>query len=156
MSRPPTAPVPPLLDYDVSAADPALRAALAAAEGSALPALRHSPVLAGRFEAGLRSRTCVLVPRVLPDSSHNAIALQRIKDKLGDRCNASAEIEYDALGWRVGDQGRGLPTVLEMVTMTRLDCVLGSAGELRAGRPRPPSMRAAGPRSASNCPGSRR
>ena len=77
--------------------------------------------------------TCFLVPRVLPDGTRNGIELQRLKDKLGNRSNASAEIEYDdAIGWRVGDEGRGLPTILEMVTMTRLDCVLGSAGQIRA------------------------
>ena len=77
--------------------------------------------------------TCFLVPRVLPDGSRNAIALQRLKDKLGNRSNASAELEYDgAVGWRIGDEGRGVPTILEMVTMTRLDCVLGSAGQIRA------------------------
>ena len=77
--------------------------------------------------------TCFLLPRVLPDGTRNAIALQRLKDKLGNRANASAEIEYeDAIGWRVGDEGRGVPTILEMVTMTRLDCVLGSAGQMRA------------------------
>ena len=59
--------------------------------------------------------------------------MQRLKDKLGNRSNASAEIEYDnAVGWRIGDEGRGVPTILEMVTMTRLDCVLGSAGQMRA------------------------
>ena len=77
--------------------------------------------------------TCFLLPRVLPDGSRNAIALQRLKDKLGNRSNASSEIEYDgAAGWRIGDEGRGLPTILEMVTLTRLDCVLGSAGQMRA------------------------
>ncbi len=77
--------------------------------------------------------TCFLLPRVLPDGTRNAIALQRLKDKLGNRSNASAEIEYDnAVGWRVGAEGRGVPTILEMVTMTRLDCVLGSAGQMRA------------------------
>ena len=77
--------------------------------------------------------TCFLLPRVLPDGTRNAIALQRLKDKLGNRSNASAEIEYDnAIGWRIGDEGRGVPTILEMVTMTRLDCVLGSAGQMRA------------------------
>ncbi|MET0862995.1 MAG: acyl-CoA dehydrogenase family protein [Nakamurella sp.] len=177
---------------------------------SAVPALRHSPLLTAQFEAGLRSRTydfglrpaavkhgllagmsmtdkqggsdlrqiittaapvrpspadgaeyrltghkwftsapmndvfltlalapgglsCLLVPRVLPDGSRNGITLLRLKDKLGNRSNASAEIEYnDAIGWRVGDEGRGLATMLEMVTMTRLDCVLGSAGQMRA------------------------
>lgn len=77
--------------------------------------------------------TCFLLPRVLPDGTGNAFALQRLKDKLGNRSNASAEIEYDnAVGWRIGDEGRGVPTILEMVTMTRLDCVLGSAGQMRA------------------------
>jgi len=77
--------------------------------------------------------TCFLLPRVLPDGTRNAIALQRLKDKLGNRSNASAEVEYDsAIGWRIGDEGRGVPTILEMVTMTRLDCVLGSAGQMRA------------------------
>jgi putative acyl-CoA dehydrogenase len=76
--------------------------------------------------------TCFLLPRVLEDGSRNAMLLQRLKDKLGNRANASAEIEYDeALAWRVGDEGRGVPTIIEMVTMTRLDCVLGSAGQLR-------------------------
>jgi putative acyl-CoA dehydrogenase len=77
--------------------------------------------------------TCFLLPRVLPDGSRNPILLQRLKDKLGNRSNASAELEYDgALGWRIGPEGRGVPTILEMVTLTRLDCVLGSAGQLRA------------------------
>ena len=77
--------------------------------------------------------SCFLVPRVLPDGTRNAIALQRLKDKLGNRSNASAELEYDgASGWRIGEEGRGVPTILEMVTGTRLDCVLGSAGQMRA------------------------
>jgi putative acyl-CoA dehydrogenase len=77
--------------------------------------------------------TCLLLPRVLPGGARNTIALQRLKDKLGNRSNASAEIEYDdALGWRIGDEGDGVRTILQMVTMTRLDCVLGSAGGLRA------------------------
>ncbi len=77
--------------------------------------------------------TCFLVPRVLPGGDRNAIRLQRLKDKLGNRSNASAEIEYDgAFGHLVGEPGRGVATILEMVTMTRLDCVLGSAGGLRA------------------------
>jgi putative acyl-CoA dehydrogenase len=78
--------------------------------------------------------TCFVVPRVRPGGTRNAIALVRLKDKLGNRSNASAEIEYDgALGWRLGEEGRGVATILEMVTMTRLDCVLGSAGQIRAG-----------------------
>jgi putative acyl-CoA dehydrogenase len=70
---------------------------------------------------------------VLPDGTRNGIRLQRLKNKLGNRANASAEIEYDGtLGWAVGAEGRGIPTIIEMVTMTRLDCVLGSAATIRA------------------------
>ena len=77
--------------------------------------------------------TCVVVPRVLPDGSRNAIRLHRLKDKLGNRSNASVEVSYDgAAGWRLGDEGRGIATVLTMVMLTRLDCVLGSAGLIRA------------------------
>jgi putative acyl-CoA dehydrogenase len=76
--------------------------------------------------------TCVVVPRVLPDGSRNAIRLHRLKDKLGNRANASAEVEYaGAAGWRLGDEGRGIATLLTMVTSTRLDCVLSSAGLVR-------------------------
>ena len=77
--------------------------------------------------------TCFAVPRVLPDGEHNRLRLQRLKNKLGNRANASAEIEYDgALGWAVGAEGRGVPTIIEMVSMTRLDCVVGSASTMRA------------------------
>src|SRR5664280_1055336 len=77
--------------------------------------------------------TCFLLPRVLPDGRRNGLRLVRLKDKLGNRSNASAEIEYDdAIGWRIGDEGRGAATILQMVTMTRVDCVLGSAGQMRA------------------------
>ena len=78
--------------------------------------------------------SCFVVPRVRQDGSRNAIALVRLKDKLGNRSNASAELEYDgAEARRLGDEGRGVATILEMVTMTRLDCVVGSAGQIRAG-----------------------
>ncbi|HEX3785353.1 MAG TPA: acyl-CoA dehydrogenase family protein [Pseudonocardiaceae bacterium] len=78
--------------------------------------------------------SCFLLPRVLPDGSRNEIRLQRLKDKLGNRSNASAELEYEgALGWLVGEEGRGVATIIEMVNMTRLDCVLGSAAGMRAG-----------------------
>ncbi len=77
--------------------------------------------------------TCFVLPRVLPDGTRNAIRLQRLKDKLGNRSNASAEIEYaGAVGHRLGDEGRGVATIIEMVSMTRLDCVLGSAAVSRA------------------------
>jgi putative acyl-CoA dehydrogenase len=76
--------------------------------------------------------TCFVLPRVLPDGSRNAILLQRLKDKLGNRSNASAEIEYsDAVGWRLGEEGRGVRTIIDMVSATRLDCVLGSASIMR-------------------------
>src|SRR5262249_39356048 len=71
---------------------------------------------------------------VLPDGSRNRIHLQRLKNKLGNRSNASAEIEYDnAVGWLVGEQGRGVSTIIEMVNNTRLDCVLASASVMRLG-----------------------
>ncbi|WP_250549774.1 acyl-CoA dehydrogenase family protein [Pseudonocardia sp. H11422] len=77
--------------------------------------------------------TCFVLPRVLPDGTRNPIRLQRLKDKLGNRSNASAELEYDgATGWRLGEEGRGVATIIEMVSMTRLDCVLGSASTIRA------------------------
>ncbi|ASR38693.1 DNA alkylation response protein [Prauserella marina] len=78
--------------------------------------------------------SCFLLPRVLPDGSRNRILLQRLKDKLGNRSNASAEIEYDdAVGWLVGEEGRGVRTIIEMVNNTRLDCVTGSAAGMRYG-----------------------
>ncbi|MFJ8662097.1 acyl-CoA dehydrogenase family protein [Streptomyces sp. NPDC093795] len=77
--------------------------------------------------------TCFLVPRVLADGSRNAFALQRLKDKLGNRSNASAEVEFDGTTWarRVGEEGRGLRSIMGMVAATRLDCVLGSAALMR-------------------------
>ena len=78
--------------------------------------------------------TCFLLPRVLPDGTRNAMRLQRLKDKLGNRSNASAEVEFDgALAWQVGEAGRGVRTIIEMVSATRLDCVLGSAAGMRRG-----------------------
>ncbi|MET9585346.1 acyl-CoA dehydrogenase family protein [Streptomyces sp. NPDC058232] len=76
--------------------------------------------------------TCFLLPRVLPDGTRNAFAIQRLKDKLGNRSNASSEVEFDGT-WarRVGEEGRGVRTIIEMVAATRLDCVLGSAALMR-------------------------
>ncbi|WP_150240849.1 acyl-CoA dehydrogenase family protein [Nocardiopsis quinghaiensis] len=77
--------------------------------------------------------TCFLVPRVLEDGSRNTLHIQRLKDKLGNRSNASAELEYDgAVAHLVGEPGRGVPTIIEMVNCTRLDCVIGSASGMRA------------------------
>jgi putative acyl-CoA dehydrogenase len=76
--------------------------------------------------------SCFLLPRVLPDGSRNAMHLQRLKDKLGNRSNASSEVEFaGALAWPVGELGRGIQTIIEMVSSTRLDCILGSAGSIR-------------------------
>lgn len=76
---------------------------------------------------------CFLVPRILEDGSSNGLRLQRLKDKLGNRSNASAEVEFtDAFGYILGDPGTGIRTILDMVTLTRLDCALASAGIMRA------------------------
>src|SRR3712207_246710 len=76
--------------------------------------------------------SCFLVPRVLPDGTRNTFRLQRLKDKLGNRSNASSEVEFDQTwGQLVGEAGRGVPTIIEMVAHTRLDCVLGSAAGMR-------------------------
>ncbi len=78
--------------------------------------------------------SCFLLPRVLPDGTRNRIFLQRLKDKLGNHANASSEVEYDgATAWLVGQEGRGVPTIIEMVNLTRLDCTLGSATSMRTG-----------------------
>ena len=76
--------------------------------------------------------SCFLLPRVLPDGDLNAVRVQRLKDKLGDWSNASAEVEFlGATAYLVGPEGRGVPTILEMVALTRLDCMLGSAALMR-------------------------
>jgi len=76
--------------------------------------------------------SCFLVPRYLPDGTVNALHFQRLKDKLGNRSNASAEVEFHgAHGWLIGEEGRGVPAIIEMVTYTRLDCAVSSAGLMR-------------------------
>jgi putative acyl-CoA dehydrogenase len=76
--------------------------------------------------------SCFLMPRFRPDGSTNAIQLQRLKDKLGNRSNASCEVEFhEAFAWRVGEEGRGVRTIIEMVQVTRVDCALASAGFMR-------------------------
>lgn len=76
--------------------------------------------------------SCFFLPRWLPDGSVNGIHIQRLKDKLGNKANASSEIEFhDAQAWLVGDEGRGVPQILEMGSMTRLDCALGTSGLMR-------------------------
>src|SRR5215471_21285497 len=76
--------------------------------------------------------TCFLLPRVLPGGERNGLRIERLKDKLGNRSNASAEIELDAaLAWQVGEAGRGVATIIDMVSATRLDCVVGSAAGMR-------------------------
>ena len=76
--------------------------------------------------------TCFFLPRWRPDGTLNAIRIQRLKDKLGNQANASAEVEFDgASAWLVGVEGRGVPQILEMGTLTRLDCALGTSGLMR-------------------------
>jgi putative acyl-CoA dehydrogenase len=78
--------------------------------------------------------SCFFLPKVLPDGSRNRMFIQRLKNKLGNHANASSEIEYDgATAWLVGEEGRGVPTSIEMVNLTRLDCTLGSATSMRQG-----------------------
>ncbi|MFX1735281.1 isovaleryl-CoA dehydrogenase [Paraburkholderia sp. A1RI_3L] len=77
--------------------------------------------------------SCFFVPRFAPDGSKNAVQVQRLKNKLGNRSNASSEVEFlNAWGVMVGDEGRGVPTIIEMANYTRLDCVIGSAALMRA------------------------
>ena len=76
--------------------------------------------------------SCFFLPRWLPDGRVNAIHIQRLKDKLGNKANASSEVEFNgAQAWLVGDEGRGVPQILEMGAMTRLDCALGTSGLMR-------------------------
>ena len=76
--------------------------------------------------------SCFLLPRILPDGTRNAVRINRLKDKLGNRSNASSEVEFDAASaWLLGDEGRGVPVIIEMVQHTRLDCIIGSSGLMR-------------------------
>ncbi len=78
--------------------------------------------------------TCFFMPRFTPDGSVNAIAFQRLKDKLGNRSNASSEVEFNgAHAMRVGDEGKGIRTIIQMVQLTRQDCAIASAGLMRSG-----------------------
>jgi putative acyl-CoA dehydrogenase len=82
-----------------------------------------------RTDSGL---SCFFVPRWRPDGGKNAVLVQRLKDKLGNRSNSSSEVEFqDACGIMIGEEGRGIPTIIEMANHTRLDCVIGSAGLMR-------------------------
>lgn len=82
-----------------------------------------------RAKGGL---SCFFVPRFLPDGQRNAIRLERLKDKLGNRSNASCEVEFhDAIGWLLGEEGEGIRHILKMGGMTRFDCALGSHGMMR-------------------------
>ncbi|MDR0225831.1 MAG: acyl-CoA dehydrogenase family protein [Burkholderiaceae bacterium] len=88
-------------------------------------------VVARMGEGG--GQACFYVPRWRPDDSRNAVRVQRLKDKVGNRSNSSSEVEFeDAWGILMGEEGRGIPTIIEMATYTRLNCVLGSAAILRS------------------------
>ena len=81
---------------------------------------------------GTHGLTCFLVPRILPGGRRNPFAIQRLKDKLGNTSNASSEIELaGTVGWLVGEEGRGVRTIVEMVNRTRLDCIIGSTAGMR-------------------------
>ena len=76
--------------------------------------------------------SCFLLPRILPDGTRNAVRINRLKDKLGNRSNASSEVEFDdASAWLLGAEGRGVQVIIEMVQHTRLDCIIGSSGLMR-------------------------
>ncbi|MCV4600992.1 isovaleryl-CoA dehydrogenase, partial [Escherichia coli] len=76
--------------------------------------------------------SCFFVPRFLPDGQRNAVRLERLKDKLGNRSNASSEAEFlDAYGWLLGEEGEGVRQILKMGGLTRFDCALGSHGLMR-------------------------
>lgn len=86
----------------------------------------------GAPDDGDRLPSCFLVPRITPSGQRNPFLIQRLKDKLGNRSNASAEVEFDGtVGTLVGEEGRGVRTIIDMVSRTRLDCVLGSAAGMR-------------------------
>ncbi len=86
-------------------------------------------LILAQTQAGL---SCLFLPRILPDGTPNAIHIQRLKDKLGNKANASSEVEFHfAMAWLVGEEGRGVSQILEMGTMTRLDCALGTSGLMR-------------------------
>ena len=87
-------------------------------------------LILAQTESGL---SCLFLPRVLPDGGLNGLRLQRLKDKLGNHANASSEVEFDqAQAWLLGPEGRGIAQILEMGTLTRLDCALGTSGLMRA------------------------
>jgi putative acyl-CoA dehydrogenase len=89
-------------------------------------------VLAQLREGAEEGLTCFLMPRFRPDGTLNGMRLQRLKDKLGNRSNASSEVEFvDAFAWRIGEPGRGVRTIIDMVQLTRLDCAIASAGLMR-------------------------
>src|SRR4029079_3467072 len=78
--------------------------------------------------------SCFFMPRFAPDGSVNAIRFQRLKDKLGNRSNASSEVEFTgAYAQRIGDEGKGIRTIIQMVQLTRQDCAIASAGLMRSG-----------------------
>jgi putative acyl-CoA dehydrogenase len=112
---------------------------LAVASGEALLLTGHKWFLSAPMSDAFlvlaqaqRGLTCFLLPRFRPDGTANALRLLRLKDKLGNRSNASAEVEFeDAFAWRVGEAGRGVRTIIEMVQLTRLDCAIASAGLMR-------------------------
>jgi putative acyl-CoA dehydrogenase len=124
---------------DVRANTTMARPAAAAGPGQAYILVGHKWFLSApmcdaflmlaQAEGGL---SCFFVPRFLPDGAVNPLRLQRLKEKLGNRSNASSEVELQgAHGWLIGEEGRGVANIIEMVTLTRLDCAVASAGQMR-------------------------
>jgi hypothetical protein len=110
---------------------PAWHSLMQVAVGQGLQAAPWASARVGAHVA--RAARCFLLPRANPDNSHNNLSFPRLKDKLGNRSNASAEVEYgEACAWLVGAEGRGVQTIIDMVNMTRLDCVLGTATGMRS------------------------
>ncbi|MFK7087783.1 hypothetical protein AAFM71_03120 [Chromobacterium violaceum] len=97
---------------------------------AAIPLSQREPVLWAQQRDG--GPACFYVPRWRPDGSRNAVAMQRLKDKVGNCSNASSEVEsHDAWGVLIGDPGRGIPAIIEMATYARFNCVIGSAALAR-------------------------
>src|SRR3546814_495703 len=124
---------------DVRANTTAARPAAAAGPGQEYLLVGHKWFLSAPMCDGFlmlaqatEGLSCFVVPRFLPDGTVNALCLQRLKEKLGNRSNASSEVELrDAHGWLIGEEGRGIAAIIEMVTLTRLDCAVASAGQMR-------------------------
>ena len=135
----------------------AARAASTRSPGTSGSARRRCATRSSCSRRPSAGSSCFLLPRWLPDGTRNRFHIQRLKDKLGNRSNASSEVEFDGAWARmVGEEGRGVPTIIEMVNHTRLDCVIGVGGRhAPGGRAGDAPRRAPRARSASGSSSSR-